>query len=88
MVAYNVWSSSNSMATRRLNPFPATPLSGRGMLVWPVGRALAALRKASFSAEKITEVSVEVYKLHLLTLQFFYLGGILRMQFFTCLQLR
>ena len=38
------------MAAHRLKPFPATPFSGRGMLA-PVGWALAALRKASFSAE-------------------------------------
>ena len=47
---YSVLSSSNSMAAHRLKPFPATPFSGRGMLA-PVGWALAALRKASFSAE-------------------------------------
>jgi hypothetical protein len=45
------------MATFRLNPFPATPFSGRGMLLRPVGWALVALRKALFSADKITELA-------------------------------
>jgi hypothetical protein len=58
------------MAAHRLNPFPATPFIGRGMLVsWAL--ALTALRNASFSADKITEVSVEINEIQLLTLQFF-----------------
>ena len=59
------------MTVRRLNPLPATPFSGQGMLSEPVGWELAALRKALFSANKITEVSVEVYEIYLFTLQFF-----------------
>jgi hypothetical protein len=49
------------MAARRLKPFPDTPFTGRGML-GPVGWALEALRKASFSAKRKTEVSAEVYE--------------------------
>ena len=55
------------MAARRLNPLPATPFSGRGMIGRPVGWAVEALRKASFSAERVTEVSAEVYEVFLLT---------------------
>lgn len=52
-VQYSVWSSSNPIAARRLNPFPATPFSGRGMLGNPVDWAVAALRKILFSADRI-----------------------------------
>jgi len=54
MVQYSIWSSSNPMAAHRLNPLPATPFPGRGILGRPVGWAAAALRKASFSADQIT----------------------------------
>ena len=85
---YNVWLSCNCMAALRLNPLPATPFSGRGMIGRPVGWAVEAFRKASFSAERVTEVSAEVYEVFgLLTLQFFKLGGILHAQPFICLQL-
>jgi len=70
-VQYSVGSSPNPIAARRLNPFPATPFSGRGILARPVGWAVEALRKASFSADQITEVSAEVYLVKLLTSQFF-----------------
>lgn len=59
------------MAAHKLNPFPATPFSGRGMLGRPVCWALEALRKALFSSDKITDVSVEVNEVQLLTLQLF-----------------
>ena len=60
------------MAVRRLNPLPATPFSGRDIIGRPVGRALAALRKVSFSADQVAEVSTKMYEVHyLLTLQFF-----------------
>ena len=59
MVQYRVPSSSNPMAVRKLKPLPATPFFGLGILGASVGQAVAALRKASFSAEKITEVSTK-----------------------------
>src|ERR1700678_2379996 len=76
------------MAACRLNPFLATPFSGRGIIRRPIGWAVEAFHKASFSAERVTEVSAEVYQVcWLLTLQFFDLGGILHAQSFICLQL-
>ena len=72
MVQYNVQSSSNPMAEQRLKPLPATPFSGQGIAGRPVGRAVAALRKASFSADQVMEVSTKMYEVHyLLTFQFF-----------------
>ena len=65
MEQYNVGSSSNPMVVRRLNPLPATPFSGRGMLGRPVGWALAAMRKALYSADRI--ISMEAYEDHLFT---------------------
>jgi hypothetical protein len=60
------------MAEHRLNPLPDTPFSGRGTLGIPVPWAVVALRKASFSAEKITEVIIEVYdEVHLTYLAVF-----------------
>jgi hypothetical protein len=41
------------------------------MVERPAGWAAVALRKALFSADRIIEVSMEVYNDHLLTLQFF-----------------
>jgi hypothetical protein len=64
MVQYSVLSSSNSMAAHRLNPLPATPFSGRCILGRSVGWAVTALRKASFSAGQITEVSTKMYEVH------------------------
>ena len=49
------------MAARKLNPFPATPFSGQGMIGRSVGHAVEAFHKASFSAEKVTEVRTELY---------------------------
>jgi hypothetical protein len=87
-VQYNVLFSSKSMAARKLNPLPVTPFSGRGMIGRPIGWVVEAFRKASFSAERITEVSIKVYEVFsLLTLQLFNLRGILHVQSFTCLQL-
>lgn len=68
---YLGWSSSNPIAARKLNPLPATPVAGRGMVGRPVGLAEAAKHKALFSAKGITEVSMEPYERYLLTLQFF-----------------
>jgi hypothetical protein len=85
---YSIWSSSNSMAVCKLNPFLAPPFSGQGMIGRPVGWAVKAFHKASFSAERVTEVSMEVNEVFcLLTLQFFNLGGILHAQLFICLEL-
>ena len=47
------------MTAHKLNPLPATPLSGRGMLGERMGWAVAALRKALFSAERITEIYIK-----------------------------
>ena len=47
------------MAVHKLKPMPATPFFGLGILGASVGRAVAASHKASFSAEKITEVSTK-----------------------------
>lgn len=44
------------MAARRLNPLPDTPFSGRGILARPLGWAVEALRKASFSAGQILKL--------------------------------
>jgi len=55
------------MAAHRLNPLPATPFSGRGMIRRPIGWAVEAFRKASFLAERVTEVSAEVYEVLLVT---------------------
>ena len=59
------------MAACKLNPLPATPFSGQGILVSPVGWAVEALHKPSFSADQITAVSAEVYIVELLTSQSF-----------------
>ena len=54
----------------------------------PVGWAVEAFHKASFLAERVTEVSIEVYEVFcLLTLQLLNLGSILDAQLFTYLQL-
>ena len=45
-----------------MNPLLATPFSGQAILVRPVGLADAALRKASFLADQIIEVSTKVYE--------------------------
>jgi hypothetical protein len=78
-VQYNVLLSSNFMAAHRLKPLPATPVSGRRMLGEPLSWAFVALRNASFSADRIIEVSLCANEVHLLALQFFQLGGILSM---------
>ena len=76
-VQYSVQSLSNSMAAHKLNPLPATPFSCQGMISRSVSCAVEAFHKASFSAEKVTEVRTEVYVIFcLLTLQFFQLGSI------------
>ena len=51
------------MAARKLNPLPATPFSGQGIIGRPIGWAVEAFRKASFLAERVTEVSTEVYEI-------------------------
>ena len=85
---YNMLSSSKSMGACKLNPLPATLFSGQGMMGRPIGLAVEAFHKASFSAERVTEASVEVYEVFcLLTLQLFNLGSILDVQSFTYLQL-
>ena len=81
-------SSPISMAAHRLNPFPATPFSRRGMSKMPAGWALPVLRKASFLADSITKLSTKAYVWQsLLTFQFFYFRKIMSMQIFTCLWL-
>jgi len=45
------------MVVRRLKPLPATPFTGRGMLGRPDGWALAALRKALFSAGRFMQLA-------------------------------
>jgi len=57
MVQYCVWSSSKSMAARRLKPLPAIPFAGRGMVGWPVGLAVAARRNTLFSANRIMKLA-------------------------------
>ena len=87
-VQYNMLSSYESMAACKLNPLLVTPFSSQGMMGRPIGWAVEAFHKASFSAERVTEVSVEVYEVFcLLTLQLFDLGSILDVQSFTYLQL-
>jgi hypothetical protein len=87
-VQYNVLFSSKSMAACKLNPLPATPFSSRGMIGRPIGWIVEAFHKASFLAERVTEVSIKVFEVFsLLTLQLFNLRGILHVQSFTCLQL-
>jgi hypothetical protein len=77
-VQYNVLFSSKYMAARKLNPLPATPFSGRGMIGRPIGWVVEAFHKALFSAERVTEVSIKVYEVFsLLTLQLFNLRSIL-----------
>ena len=70
-VQYCELSSSKPIAVCKLNPLPATPFAGQGMLGRPVGWALATRHKALFSANIITEVSMEAYDIYLHTLQFF-----------------
>jgi hypothetical protein len=68
-VQYNVLFSSKSMAARKLNPLPVTPFSSQGVIGRPIGWVVEAFRKALFSAERVTEVSVKVYEVFsLLTL--------------------
>jgi hypothetical protein len=87
-VQYNMLFSSKSMAACKLNPLPATPFSSQGMIGRPIGWVVETFRKASYSAERVTEVSVKVYEVFsLLTLQLFNLRSILHVQSFTCLQL-
>lgn len=50
--AYVSASSARPMASRRLNPRPTTPFSGRGMTVVERSFTAKVFRKASFSAKK------------------------------------
>ena len=56
------------MVACRLKPLPDTPFTGRCMLGRPIGWALAAMRKALFSTERIIKLCTEAYEDHLICL--------------------